>query len=32
MNMPMWVLLASTVGLAIGMLCDVWYDLSKGRR
>lgn len=29
---PMWVLAVGTISMAIGMLCDLCYDLSKGRR
>lgn len=29
---PMWVLAVGTISVAIGMLCDLCYDLSKGRR
>jgi hypothetical protein len=31
MNTPMWVLAVGTISVAIGMLCDLCYDLARGR-
>jgi hypothetical protein len=32
MNAHMWTLAVVTLVLVVGMLCDLCYDLGKGRR